>query len=309
MYPFNHKRGQRIQSDVPAVFMDRGFISHFQVPASEAVAASTTGIIAAITLGAVVQEITNANSPAWPRALQVVGNVAGIAGNIVIHGTNFRDAAISETFALNGSTPVLGTKAFKRVTRVVLPVESHNPQPQMETITVTNGATLGAGTLVFRATGTLLGGNVDVNVPVLELDSASVVAGKIRTVLEATTEITDHFEILGTDADIVLAALVPAANDGTLAMSLQAANGTGVTVGASQNTLAGVGYDLISIGWLNVLGLPYLLPHNTVLAAYLNNAREAVAPTVTTHLTAIESNTIKLNSALAGQIVDAYLIV
>lgn len=71
-------------------------------------------------------------------------------------------------------------------------------------------------------------------------------------------------------------------------------NGTGVTT---------------AIGFGEILGLPYKLAHNTVLLASLNNVKEAIAPTVVASSTAIESNTMKLNSTLNASIVDAYLIV
>ena len=64
-----------------------------------------------------------------------------------------------------------------------------------------------------------------------------------------------------------------------------------------------------SIGYGEKLGLPYKLSHNTVLAAYLGNTKEGTAPTVAVNSTAIESNTIDLNSTLNGSVVDAYLIV
>ena len=64
-----------------------------------------------------------------------------------------------------------------------------------------------------------------------------------------------------------------------------------------------------AIGFSEVLGLPYKLAHNTVLAAYKDNVKEATAPTVTTSATALESNTIDLNSALNGKVVDVYLMV
>jgi hypothetical protein len=67
--------------------------------------------------------------------------------------------------------------------------------------------------------------------------------------------------------------------------------------------------DTVSIGYGEKIGLPYLLSHNTVLAAYLDNAKEATAPTVTVSASDIESNTIDLNSALASKVVDVYLIV
>lgn len=70
-----------------------------------------------------------------------------------------------------------------------------------------------------------------------------------------------------------------------------------------------VGTDAVSIGFGEMLGLPYKLSHNTVLATYLDNAKESTEPTVSVSSTALESNTINLNSALSGKIIDAYLLV
>lgn len=195
MYPYNFKRGQRIQTNVDGVACDRGFLAHFQVTADAAVAASNTGVRAAITLTGAVQVITaGITSPAVCRALQIKGNQAGVADNVVIEGTNYAGETIIETIAANGSTVVEGNKAFKTVTKITVPV------------------------------------------------------------------------------------------------------------------LVGAG-DTISVGWNDKLGLPYKLAHNTVVAAIRNNVREVTAPTVTVSATAMESNTCKLASALAGTIVDVYLIV
>lgn len=65
----------------------------------------------------------------------------------------------------------------------------------------------------------------------------------------------------------------------------------------------------VDVGFGAKLGLPYKLAHNTVLTAYLDNAKEGTAPTVATSASALESNTITLNSTLASKVVDAYLIV
>jgi hypothetical protein len=65
----------------------------------------------------------------------------------------------------------------------------------------------------------------------------------------------------------------------------------------------------VTIGIGEKLGIPFRLSHNTVLNAYLDNAKEGTAPTVTVSATAIESNTVDLNSALNGKVVDIYLIV
>lgn len=63
-----------------------------------------------------------------------------------------------------------------------------------------------------------------------------------------------------------------------------------------------------ALGYGNKLGIPYKLPHNTVLAAYLNNTKEGTPPTVTTSSSALESNGFTLASSLAGTPVDLYLM-
>lgn len=63
-----------------------------------------------------------------------------------------------------------------------------------------------------------------------------------------------------------------------------------------------------SIGFGEKLGVPYKLAHNTVLFATLDNTLEGTAPTVAVSSSAIESNTVDLNSALDSKVVDVYLI-
>ena len=58
--------------------------------------------------------------------------------------------------------------------------------------------------------------------------------------------------------------------------------------------------DTVSVGVSNKLGLGVLLVRNTVTKAYLGNVLEGTAPTVTVSGTALESNTITLNSAITG---------
>lgn len=65
----------------------------------------------------------------------------------------------------------------------------------------------------------------------------------------------------------------------------------------------------VTIGFGDILGLPFKLAHNTVLFAFLDNTKEGTAPTVTVSATDLSSNTIDLNSALNGKVVDVYLVV
>ena len=67
--------------------------------------------------------------------------------------------------------------------------------------------------------------------------------------------------------------------------------------------------DTVSVGWSDVLGLPYYLTHNTVQSAFLANVKEGTAPTVVVDADEIEKNTIDLNSALNGSAIDVYLFV
>jgi hypothetical protein len=64
-----------------------------------------------------------------------------------------------------------------------------------------------------------------------------------------------------------------------------------------------------SIGFGDVLGLPYRLDRNTLLVTFLNNTKESVDPTVSVDASNIESNTVDLNTALNGTQVDLHLIV
>lgn len=304
---YNPEKG-RIKTD-GVVTIDRAFLAHYVVPAAKAVAASANGVAVA-NMGAELQEVTaGITSPAWPRALSIVGNVSGITGDVVVTGKNYAGEAITETLALNGATTVNGSKAFKEVTQIDLPVQVHTPVAQVETATVVGTITT-AGNAAVTVTSALYESDVVVSVPVELDDGASAIALAIRTALAADADIAEHFVVSGATDKVILTAKVPAANDTTLNIAVADDTSAGITEAAtSANTTAGVPYDIASVGWNDKLGLPYKLAHNTVLTAYLNNTKEGTAPTVTMDADAIESNTIDLNSALDGTQVDAYLIV
>lgn len=69
------------------------------------------------------------------------------------------------------------------------------------------------------------------------------------------------------------------------------------------------GTDTTSIGLGGKIGLNHKLTVNTVLAAAYNNVREATDPVVAVSSSAIESNSVLLNTALAGAKVDFWYIV
>lgn len=83
-------------------------------------------MLAATTLlDAAAQTLTQGfTHPDVPRALSVKGNAAGIAGNIVITGTDANGFPLSETIALNGTSVVAGAVAFAKITKIVLPART-----------------------------------------------------------------------------------------------------------------------------------------------------------------------------------------
>lgn len=102
---------------------------------------TNTAVLAATTLadGATSVVTTDITQPDVPRTLLVKGNAAGIAGDVLLEGVDANGRAISETIALNGSSAVVGTKAFARVQRVTLPARTASGN----TVSVGTGNVLG----------------------------------------------------------------------------------------------------------------------------------------------------------------------
>lgn len=239
--PIDRRRRQFLRTDGTTV-IDRAFLAHFQVSAANAPAVDADGVLALTSLGAAAQVVTaDINDPAVPRGLSIVGNLSGIAGNVVIAGTSFAGEVISETVALNGTGTVNGNKAFRTVTSVTLPAQTHTPTLQQETLPVTNQCTQ-AGVLVVTVTAAGMTNSpkaVEVEVTAAD-NTTALVAAKIRAALAADVNVGAFFTVGGTAANVLLTAKAFAANDGTMEMAMVDAPDTGVTVGSSINTTAGV---------------------------------------------------------------------
>lgn len=114
-------------------------------------AVGVASVHAAVTLPAtgttvVTTAITN---PDYPRIVTIKGNASLIAGNVIIDGTNIADETITETIALNGSTEVLGTKAFKTVTSITVPAKTN---ASGDTVSVGIGKLFGMPHIIDNAT-------------------------------------------------------------------------------------------------------------------------------------------------------------
>lgn len=178
-YPFNPLLGQKMQTNAKGVEVDAAYTAHYNVSAANAVAASDIGVHAAIALTNAIQAIIiGITNPAIPRSIRIKGNAAGIAGNVTITGTNYNDDVITEVIALNGATAVEGNKAFKTVTKIDLPIETH---AGTDTVSVGWGDKLGLPYLLSMNTVlvTFLNGVKEGTAPTVTVHSANLESNTI----------------------------------------------------------------------------------------------------------------------------------
>lgn len=131
---------------LPTATLQAQIFQHYQV-APDAVGAAA--VHAAVTLAdgeatEITDEITN---PDVPRVLSVKGNASGIAGDVVIEGTNIRDEEVSDTIALSGTSTVDGVVAFKTVTKITFPART----AASNTVSVGTTKKIGIPHIVFNA--------------------------------------------------------------------------------------------------------------------------------------------------------------
>lgn len=146
----------------------QSFVAHYQATPE---AADDDHVHAAITLPASGTTVvtTGITNPDVPRNLTVDGNEADIVGDVVIVGTNYAGQAITETIALNGTTLVAGTKAFKTVSSITVPVR----QDADETVIIGVGDILGLPHRLTRNTvfQTFLDGTIEGTPPTVVADA------------------------------------------------------------------------------------------------------------------------------------------
>jgi len=115
-------------------------------------------------------------------------------------------------------------------------------QYQVETATVVgtiSAAGVGNATVIITAK-TLIGTPLTISVPVANNDTASTVAGKIRTVLSANSAINTKFTVGGTGVSVRLTKIACDETDTTLNISINNGTCSGLTAApTSANTTAG----------------------------------------------------------------------
>ena len=122
----NHKIDRRVKNDIGSNEILKP-IAHlnFEEPAAK----SITAILEATDLTDEEQTITEGiTDPDVARNIRIKASKSGtdpVAGDVVVHGTNINNDAISETLTLDDETDVAGDKAFKTITSVELPIETN----------------------------------------------------------------------------------------------------------------------------------------------------------------------------------------
>ena len=120
---------------------------------------------------------------------------------------------------------------------------------QVETATVAGDVTVGGDITVTVTAAGLAGSPKDYSVAVLDTDTNTQIATKIKNVLLADSALTALYTPSSNGADIILTKVDPAANDETLNIALTNDTTTGLTpVVTSTNTTFGIGSHLLTGG-------------------------------------------------------------
>jgi len=179
-HPYNPFVGEPIASNVYNVIGANAYQARYQYSATEAVAGSATAVHAAITLGTGEADVNTAiTNPSVPRNIRVEGNASGIAGNVVITGTNWLGDLTTETIALNGANAVDGLKAFATVTNINVPVKTN---ASGDTVSIGFGEKLGLPVALELNTVhfAFLGGIKETTAPTVMVDPVNIENNTIK---------------------------------------------------------------------------------------------------------------------------------
>jgi hypothetical protein len=167
---------------------------------------------------------------------------------------------------------------------------------QVETATIVGTITGDGDASVTVTAAGMTGSPKTLLVPVLNGDTASVVAGKIRTALSADVDVIALFTVGGTGAAVSLTKLIAADNDSTLNIAYTNGTCTGLTPNAtSANTVEGALY---------AIPLPIKQATFEVALSMLAAGGEAVAAGAVSSLKIGSSVEVKYAESSSGEAVD-----
>lgn len=310
--PYNPFKKQQMKSDCANLPSERAYLVRQHLTAAQAAAASVDGILTSTELTTARTLTTGFNNPPYARALTYDCNVAGVTGNIVVVGTNINGEACTETKALNGLTVVPGVLAFKTITSIALPAKVHTKTKQSFSKTVTNACTTKNGAVTLTITSALYtpARVITLAATTTAHDDVTKTAAALVALINADAVTGVHFVAENLAGKITVTAKVEAANDETLAaVYADNADPTGVAMGADADPVAGVLPDLVIIGFGDIIGLQYMSTWANVAYVLLAGVKETSAWTQVCDADELEKNTVDLNSALNGTVVDIYSII
>lgn len=113
----------RLSTDVYGVSTDEIKVAHIALTKEQACAADADGLLKSAVLGEAATTVTTfLKSMPYARNVTIVAS-ATQTGKATVYGTNIANQPVSEELTINSATPVVGAKAFKTVTSVVLPIK------------------------------------------------------------------------------------------------------------------------------------------------------------------------------------------
>jgi hypothetical protein len=323
MTPFNPNMGQTIKTNVPGKSVDRAFPAHFQIFAADAVALDTDGVHVAkacpainVAAAAVIHAVTAITDiltitetvalGATANDLKVLLRTAG-DDNLAVtktDGTKTINIALAATTAAKNTAAAIqaAIRALTTVGAISVAAITCAAGGNWDTAAIATGET---GAVSFSGglspVDVIITGITNPAAPRNITATAGGTGGDIKAV-QVTVTGTNFLDEIITEVLPIFTVNTPGSVTGAKAFKTV----TGISIPAHD----GLGATT-AIGWGDILGLPYLLAHNTVLykQTFLNDVVEATEPTVTVSATDIEGNTIDLNSALNGTAVDTYLLV
>ncbi|MDD3173587.1 MAG: hypothetical protein PHF63_08005 [Herbinix sp.] len=321
IYPYSVKN-QKLKTDAKRQLVDRGFIAHFHISATDAVATDTDGIHLARTCPAVnvaatcvVKASTAVTDIITTTATVALGEAANDLSILLttaaddVLAVSKNDGAGVITIALANATAAKNTatliqaaiRALTSVAGVSVAAFTCVAGGNWDTAAIATGETAAVDFTggVTADDDVLITGITDPAVPRNITATAGGTAGHIKAIqviVEGTNyndeAITETLPVFTVDTAGTVTGIK--AFKTVTKITIPPHDGTGATT---------------AIGFGSKIGLLYKLSHDTCLFAFLDNAKESVAPTVSISATAIENNTIELSSSLSGKIVDAYFIV
>ncbi len=288
-------------------------IRQYKWTAEEAAVADTDGVANNLAMGAAANTVS-AGFGAIPCARNVTmvpSASMGTTKKVKVTGLDIAGNVIEEELTFNNSSAVVGNKAFASVISVLLPIQEHTPAKQTEYITFDAEAS-GTSDCTLKVEDTVITGAGAIT---LTLAATAAAHDTVTKVAQAFADLINADETLSAKyvasieaGKLTITALEFAANDTALAFTFSAGT-SGITASAgTQNGTAGVAVDNVDIGFGDKLGLPLKLAGVHHIGTYLNGSAENTAPTFATSATALESNTVDLNSSLDGTSVETLFI-